>query len=85
MAEEKEFKPEPPKPLKETAVLRYKLDIIRSNIKTILDQIDDMEKSIDDVEEHYKKILEHPVPIETTPASASKDEVDDAVDALLGI
>jgi hypothetical protein len=35
MAEEKEYKPEPPRPPKDTAVLKFKLDIIEQNIKTV--------------------------------------------------
>lgn len=88
MEEEKEYKPEPPRPLKEAAVLRFKLDIIEQNVKTVLEQVQDMRKSIDRFEEHYKQVLEHPTetdPLPPPPASASKDEVDDAVDALLGI
>ena len=88
MEEEKEYKPEPPRPSKDTAVLRFILDIIEQNIKTVLEQVQDMRKSIDQFEEHYKQVLEHPTETESLPpppASASKDEVDDAVDALLGI
>lgn len=82
--EEKEFKPEPPRPPKDTAVLRFKLDIIEQNIKTVLEQVQDMRKSIDQFEEHYKQALEHPAETEPSPpVSAHKDEVDDAVDALL--
>jgi hypothetical protein len=83
---EKEYKPEPPKPPKDTAVLRFKLDIIERNIKTVLEQVQDMRKSIDQFEEHYKQVLEHPAETEPMPAlppSEHKDEVDDAVDALL--
>ena len=88
MTEEKEYKPEPPRPPKDTAVLRFKLDIIEQNIKTVLEQVQDMRKSIDQFEQHYKQVLEHPTetePLPPPPASAPKDEVDDAVDALLGI
>lgn len=88
MEEEKEYKPEPPRPPKDTAVLRFKLDIIEQNVKTVLEQVQDMRNSIDKFEEHYRQVLERP---EETgqphpgSAAASKDEVDDAVDALLGI
>lgn len=88
MEEEKEYKPEPPRPLKEAAVLRFKLDIIEQNIKTVLDQVQDMRNSIDKFEEHYSQTLERPDETgqqRSGSASASKDEVDDAVDALLGI
>ena len=88
MEEEKEYKPEPPRPPKDTAVLRFKLDIIEQNVKTVLEQVQDMRNSIDKFEKHYRQVLERP---EETgqpslgSAPASKDEVDDAVDALLGI
>lgn len=90
MEEEKEYKPEPPRPPKDTAVLKFKLDIIEQNIKTVLEQVQDMRKSIAQFEEHYKQALEHPAGTEPSPpspppVSAPKDEVDDAVDALLGI
>lgn len=88
MEEEKEYKPEPPRPPKDTAVLRFKLDIIEQNIKTVLDQVQDMRNSIDKFEEHYRQVLERPEETgQPSPGSApaSKDEVDDAVDALLGI
>ena len=88
MEEEKEYKPEPPRPLKGTAVLRFKLDIIEQNVKTVLEQVQDMRNSIDKFEEHYRQVLEHPEETgQTSPGSAPapKDEVDDAVDALLGI
>ena len=88
MEEEKEYKPEPPRPPKDTAVLRFKLDIIEQNVKTVLEQVQDMRKSIDKFEEHYRQVLERPDETgQPSPGSApaSKDEVDDAVDALLGI
>ena len=88
MTEEKEYKPEPPRPLKETAVLRVKLDIIEQNIKTVLEQVQDMRNSIDKFEEHYRQVLERPDETgqqRSVSAPAPKDEVDDAVDALLGI
>ena len=87
MEEEKEYKPEPPRPPKDTAVLRFKLDIIEQNVKTVLDQIQDMRNSIDMFEEHYRQVLERqpetgrPSP---GPASAPKDEVDDMFAELLG-
>jgi len=82
---EKEYKPEPPKPLKETAVLRQKLKVLRYNINTLLGQVDEMEKDIDNVEERYKKILTQPIP-EVPPVptiTRPKDELDAAFDALL--
>lgn len=88
MEEEKEYKPEPPRPPKDTAVLRFKLDIIEQNIKTVLEQVQDMRNSIDKFEEHYRQVLERPDETgqqRSGSAPASKDEVDDAVDALLGI
>ena len=88
MTEEKEYKPEPPRPLKEAAVLRFKLDIIEQNVKTVLEQVQDMRNSIDKFEEHYSQALERTEETgQPSPGSApaSKDEVDDAVDALLGI
>lgn len=88
MEEEKEYKPEPPRPPKDTAVLKFKLDIIEQNIKTVLEQVQDMRNSIDKFEEHYRQVLERPEETgQPSPGSASapKDEVDDAVDALLGI
>lgn len=88
MEEEKEYKPEPPRPPKDTAVLRFKLDIIEQNVKTVLEQIQDMRNSIDKFEEHYRQVLERPDETgqqRSGSAPASKDEVDDAVDALLGI
>lgn len=87
MEEEKEYKPEPPRPLKGTAVLRFKLDIIEQNVKTVLEQVQDMRNSIDKFEERYRQVLERP---EETgqpspgPASAPKDEVDDMFAELLG-
>lgn len=88
MEEEKEYKPEPSRPPKDTAVLKFKLDIIEQNVKTVLEQVQDMRNSIDRFEEHYRQALECPAetgqPI-SDPAPAPKDEVDDAVDALLGI
>jgi flagellar motility protein MotE (MotC chaperone) len=82
---EKEYKPEPPKPLKETAVLRQKLKVLRYNINTLLGQVDEMEKDIDNVEERYKKILAQPIqevpPVPTI--TRPKDELDAAFDALL--
>ena len=87
MTEEKEYKPEPPRPPKDTAVLRFKLDIIEQNVKTVLDQVQDMRKSIDQFEEHYKQALERPAetgqPISGS-APAPKDEVDDMFAELLG-
>ena len=88
MEGEKEYKPEPPRPPKDTAVLKFKLDIIEQNIKTVLEQVQDMRNSIDKFEEHYRQVLERPDETgQPSPGSApaSKDEVDDAVDALLGI
>ena len=88
MEEEKEYKPEPPRPPKDTAVLKFKLDIIEQNIKTVLEQVQDMRNSIDKFEEHYRQVLERPEETgqqRSGSAPASKDEVDDAVDALLGI
>ena len=88
MEEEKEYKPEPPRPPKDTAVLKFKLDIIEQNIKTVLEQVQDMRNSIDKFEEHYRQVLERPDETRqqrSGSAPASKDEVDDAVDALLGI
>ena len=88
MEEEKKYKPEPPRPPKDTAVLKFKLDIIEQNIKTVLEQVQDMQNSIDKFEEHYRQVLERPEETgQPSPGSvsASKDEVDDAVDALLGI
>ena len=88
MEEEKEYKPEPSRPPKDTAVLRFKLDIIEQNVKTVLEQVQDMRNSIDKFEEHYRQVLERPEETgQPSPGSApaSKDEVDDAVDALLGI
>lgn len=88
MEEEKEYKPEPPRPPKDTAVLRFKLDIIEQNVKTVLEQIQDMRNGIDKFEEHYRQVLERPEETgQPSPGSApaSKDEVDDAVDALLDI
>lgn len=88
MEEEKEYKPEPPRPLKEAAVLRFKLDIIEQNIKTVLEQVQDMRNSIDKFEEHYRQVLERSEEAgqpSLGSASTPKDEVDDAVDALLGI
>ena len=88
MEEEKEYKPEPPRPLKEAAVLRFKLDIIEQNVKTVLEQVQDMRNSIDKFEERYRQVLERPDETgqqRSGSAPASKDEVDDAVDALLGI
>lgn len=87
MKEEKEYKPEPPRPLKDTAVLRFKLDIIEQNVKTVLDQIQDMRNSIDTFEEHYRQVLERPEETgQPRPGSASvpKDEVDDMFAELLG-
>ena len=88
MEEEKEYKPEPPRPPKDTAVLKFKLDIIEQNIKTVLEQVQDMRNSIDKFEERYRQVLKRPDETEqqrSGSAPASKDEVDDAVDALLGI
>ena len=82
---EKEYKPEPPNPLNETAVLRQKLKVLRYNINTLLGQVDEMEKDINNVEERYKKILAQPVP-EVPPVptiTRPKDELDAAFDALL--
>ena len=87
MKEEKEYKPEPPRPLKEVAVLRFKLDIIEQNVKTVLEQVQDMRNSIDKFEERYRQVLERseetgqPSPGST---SAPKDEVDDMFAELLG-
>lgn len=87
MEEEKEYKPEPPRPPKDTAVLRFKLDIIEQNVKTVLEQVQDMRNGIDKFEERYRQVLERP---EETgqpspgPASAPKDEVDDMFAELLG-
>lgn len=82
---EKEYKPEPPKPLKETAILRQKLKVLRYNINTILSQVDEMEKDIDNVEERYKKILAQsiPEPPSIPTITRPKDELDAAFDALL--
>ena len=83
---EKEYKPEPPKPLKETAILRQKLKVLRYNINTILGQVDEMEKDLDNVEERYKKILAQPIPEEPPQVptiTRPKDELDAAFDALL--
>lgn len=88
MEEEKEYKPEPSRPPKDTAVLKFKLDIIEQNIKTVLEQVQDMRNSIDKFEEHYRQVLERPDETgqqRSGSAPASKDEVDDAVNALLGI
>ena len=87
MEEEKEYKPEPPRPPKDTAVLRFKLDIIEQNVKTVLDQVQDMRNSIDRFEEHYRQALERPAETEQQrpdPAPAHKDEVDDMFAELLG-
>lgn len=87
MEEEKEYKPEPPRPLKEAAVLRFKLDIIEQNIKTVLEQVQDMRNSIDKFEEHYRQVLERPEEAgqpSLGSASAPKDEVDDMFAELLG-
>ena len=87
MTEEKEYKPEPPRPPKDTAVLKFKLDIIEQNIKTVLEQVQDMRKSIDQFEEHYKQVLERPEETgQPSPGSTSapKDEVDDMFAELLG-
>ena len=87
MEEEKEYKPEPPRPPKDTAVLRFKLDIIEQNVKTVLEQVQDMRNSIDKFEEHYRQVLERqPETGQSRPgsASASKDEVDDMFAELLG-
>ena len=87
MEEEKEYKPEPPRPPKDTAVLRFKLDIIEQNVKTVLDQIQDMRNSIDMFEEHYSQALERQPETgrpNSGPASAPKDEVDDMFAELLG-
>ena len=87
MQEEKEYKPEPPRPLKEAAVLRFKLDIIEQNIKTVLEQVQDMRNSIDKFEERYRQVLERPEETgQPSPGSisASKDEVDDMFAELLG-
>lgn len=87
MEEEKEYKPEPPRPLKEAAVLRFKLNIIEQNVKTVLEQVQDMRNSIDKFEERYRQVLERqeetgqPSP---GPTSAPKDEVDDMFAELLG-
>ena len=87
MEEEKEYKPEPPRPPKDTAVLRFKLDIIEQNVKTVLEQVQDMRNSIDKFEEHYKQALgrlsETGQP-HSGQASAPKDEVDDMFAELLG-
>ena len=87
MEEEKEYKSEPPRPLKEAAVLRFKLDIIEQNVKTVLEQVQDMRNSIDKFEERYRQVLERPEETgQPSPgsASASKDEVDDMFAELLG-
>lgn len=87
MEEEKEYKPEPPRPLKEAAVLRFKLDIIEQNVKTVLEQVQDMRNSIDKFEEHYRQVRERPEETgRPSPGSASapKDEVDDMFAELLG-
>lgn len=86
MEEEKEYKPEPPRPPKDTAVLKFKLDIIEQNIKTVLEQVQDMRNSIDKFEEHYRQVLERQ-PETGRPNSGSapapKDEVDDMFAELL--
>ena len=87
MTEEKEYKPEPPRPPKDTAVLRFKLDIIEQNIKTVLEQVQDMRNSIDKFEERYRQVLERPEKTgQPSPGSTSapKDEVDDMFAELLG-
>lgn len=87
MTEEKEYKPEPPRPPKDTAVLRFKLDIIEQNVKTVLKQVQDMRNSIDKFEEHYRQVLERPEETgQPSPGSAPapKDEVDDMFAELLG-
>ena len=86
MEEEKEYKPEPPRPPKDTAVLKFKLDIIEQNIKTVLEQVQDMRNSIDRFEERYRQVLERPEETgHPSPGSASvpKDEVDDMFAELL--
>ena len=87
MEEEKEYKTEPPRPLKEAAVLRFKLDIIEQNVKTVLEQVQDMRNSIDKFEERYRQVLERPEETgQPSPGSTSapKDEVDDMFAELLG-
>lgn len=87
MEEEKEYKPEPPRPSKDTAVLKFKLDIIEQNIKTVLEQVQDMRNSIDKFEERYRQVLERPAETgqpNSGPAPAPKDEVDDMFAELLG-
>lgn len=84
MAEEtKEYKPEPPKPLKDTELLRYKLDIIRANAESVIKQIDSMKEDIDSMEARYKAILEgHPI-VKPEPVVIHGDELDKAFDDLL--
>lgn len=87
MEEEKEYKSEPPRPLKEAAVLRFKLDIIEQNVKTVLEQVQDMRNSIDKFEERYRQVQERPEETgQPSPGSISapKDEVDDMFAELLG-
>ena len=87
MEEEKEYKSEPPRPPKDIAVLRFKLDIIEQNVKTVLEQVQDMRNGIDKFEERCRQVLERPEETgQPSPdsASAPKDEVDDMFAELLG-
>lgn len=78
----KKYKPEPPKPLKETAIIRHKIDVIKANIETVLEQVKGMRDEVDKLEEHYKEVLSNPVKPEPPPESGS-DEVDAAFDELM--
>lgn len=81
--ETKKYKPEPPKPLKDTELLRYKLDVIRANAEAVIEQIDSMKEDIDSMEARYKSILEeHPV-VKPEPVVRHGDELDQAFDELL--
>lgn len=84
MAEEtKEYKPEPPKPLKYTEILRYRLDVIRNNVEEIIKRLDSIKEDIDSMEARYKAILEeHPV-VKPKPVVRHGDELDQAFDDLL--
>jgi hypothetical protein len=78
MEEEKtEYKPEPPKPLKETAILRKSIDTLKDNINFVLGQLDTLKEQVDKMEEHFKEVLANPAP------PAEKSEIDTALDDLL--
>ena len=83
MAEEKkEYAPEPPKPLKEAAIMRSRIDMLKSNMEIFMKQLDDLKADVDAMEEHYKEVMKNPAP-KPKVISTPKTDIDTALDELL--